>query len=81
MTTHRRMPPTRYPRNLEEAYRKRIVKLVYSWRGSAVEYFNRYMRNYFTGGTQLIGDAQVPPTTTQTQEMIENLNMLGYTIK
>ena len=82
MTIHRRrMPPTRYPRNLEEAYRKRIVRLVYSWRRTAMEYFDRYMRKYFTGGTRLIGDAQAPPTTTQTQEMIENLHLLGYTIK
>ena len=83
MTTHRRMPHTRYPRNLEDAYRRRIVRLVYQWRQVAMEYFNVYMKDYFKGGTQIVGDAPKKnnPTETEQQNVLHNLDAMGYTIK
>lgn len=77
----RRMPRTRYPRNLEDAYRRRIVKLVNSWHTAAMRYFDLYMRYYFTGGVKMMGDAQNNPTPSQTQEIIKRLDELGYTIE
>lgn len=54
MTRRRRIPKTKYPMHLEKAYLGSMNRFILSWRKTAEQFLDMYLKSYVTGGALTI---------------------------
>lgn len=74
----RRMPPTRYPYNLEKSYQRELIRLVRAWRKAVMSYFSKYLAKYLRGGTVIL-DADDNPLWVE--QFNQQLDLMGFSLE